>query len=98
MYTPYVFNRFGQLAEMPDELAAKSKLLISVPDWENGGITTEEVKLFGQNPGADSTHPLFAAFKAKRNALWKLAQEPAGTIPAEPEAQPETQPEASKEE
>lgn len=71
--TPYIFKRFGQLADVPDDLASQCKHLIPAADYDAEGITKDEEKRFGEQPGYENPHPTFAAFKVKRDAVWAKA-------------------------
>jgi hypothetical protein len=69
MDTPFVFKKFGQLVEIPEELAAGHPHLVTPEVWNSVGFTEEETK--AKWFGAVSAHRNAPAeFIAKRNTLW----------------------------
>jgi hypothetical protein len=82
--TPYTFSRFGQLVELPEDLARSAVLgrvrLIPAAIWEALGITAEDL----QKPGPD--------LDAKKLKAWAAADEYQASLLA-----PATQPEPAQE-
>lgn len=76
--TPFKLTRFGQLVEMPDNIA-KSAItgtglpnsgmpLILASDWGKYAITDDELKAHGPDAGNPKVTDAFAA---KRDRIWK---------------------------
>lgn len=88
MDTPYSFNRYGQLVEIPDELAAMAIAnrvhLLPAADFDALGHTPEHLKQFN-NPAMHASAP--EEFIRARNAAWlKVAENrERAAKPAEPE-------------
>ncbi len=72
MDSPYKFTRYGQLVEMPDELAehaiAHRVPLVPVPVWESVSVTDSEVKRHSRFETHVQASPEFIS---KRDALWR---------------------------
>jgi hypothetical protein len=87
--TPYVFTRFGQLVELPEDLARRVILervrLVPASVWDGLGITEAEI----QKPGPD--------FAAKKRAAWAAAEaHHASLLDPASDSGPAGEPEAQK--
>jgi len=84
--TKYVFTRFGQLVEIPDDLAqdaiAHGAALVPAKTFDALSFTPDELKKFGKT-GLHAKAP--ADFLTKRDAAWMKLREPA--IPVEDKVQ-----------
>lgn len=70
--TPYTFTKFGQLVEVPDDVAAKVPSLIPAEEFDALGFDATELGKFA-NVSTHSQAP--AEFIQKRNAAWLLMEE-----------------------
>jgi hypothetical protein len=69
--TPYKFTRFGQLVDMPDDLAksaiASGAALMPASDFDALGFAPDELKKYAKVP-SHAKAP--ASFLSKRDAAW----------------------------
>jgi hypothetical protein len=90
--TPYKFSRFGQLAEVPDDVAkaaiASGAALLPQADFDKLGFNSDELKKF-KDVVSHSKAP--KEFIEKRDAAWKILThgwEPIPPAPIEPSGPP----------
>ena len=84
MDTKIKMERFGQLVELPDELATRRAHVLTAEEWASLGVTDEETKKF---PTVEAIHHRGTPeIKAKLAKAWAILHEPLPGTVEQPES------------